>query len=87
MQSPKCQQDDSMIEFGVLKNVGFNPIFYVKDTSLPICLIITRNDQKELGDHKKASELENLLLMYAWFHNLRLDGAKGVSLKRMAVPN
>ena len=80
-------QRSRLAGLGELKKGGFDPIFSINHTLAKMRDCIKRLSRRTWATTKKASELENLLFMYAWFHNLRLDGAKGVCLKRMAVPN
>ena len=80
-------QRSRLAGLGELKKGGFDPIFSINHTLAKMRDCIKRLSRRTWATTKKASELENLLFMYAWFHNLRLDGTKGIFLKRIAVTN
>lgn len=61
---------------GELKTGGFDPLFSLNHTYAMIRDNIKRLSRRTWATTKRAEQLEYLLYMYAWFHNMWLDRAK-----------
>ncbi len=61
---------------GELKAGGFDPLFTLNHTYAMIRCNIKRLSRKTWATTKRVAQLEHLLYIYAWFHNMWLDRAK-----------
>lgn len=61
---------------GELKKGGFDPLFYINHTCAMFRCNLKTLARRTWCTPKRPDRLEDLMYLYAWFHNLRIDEKK-----------